>query len=75
VLCSNSDQAMAAPAVAVGEVWPETREPDLIVMPPYRRTGIARMILGSVAEHAVRETKRPAVTIRSSSRASDSAVV
>jgi nucleotide-binding universal stress UspA family protein len=46
---------------------------DLILMPTYGHTGIARMILGSVAERAVRETKRPVVTIRPSSRASDSA--
>jgi nucleotide-binding universal stress UspA family protein len=37
---------------------------DLIVMPTHGHTGIARMILGSVAERVVREATKPVVTIR-----------
>ena len=45
---------------------------DLIVMPTHGHIGIDRMILGSVAERVVREAKRPVITIRPSSHASDS---
>ncbi len=38
---------------------------DLIVMPTHGRTGMERVILGSVAERVVREAKRPVLTIRS----------
>jgi len=42
---------------------------DLIVMPTHGHKGIERMLLGNVAEQVVREATRPALTIRSSSRA------
>ncbi len=45
---------------------------DLIVMPTHGHIGIDRMILGSVAERVVREAKRPVLTIRPLSHASDS---
>jgi universal stress protein A len=37
---------------------------DLIVMATHGKTGMARLILGSVAEHVVREASRPVLTIR-----------
>jgi len=36
---------------------------DLIVMPTHGHKGIARMILGSVAERVVRESRWPVLTI------------
>jgi universal stress protein A len=39
---------------------------DLIVMPTHGRTGLERMILGSVAERVAREAKQPVLTIRNS---------
>jgi nucleotide-binding universal stress UspA family protein len=38
---------------------------DLIVMGTHGRTGLAHMLLGSVAEQVLRRTRRPVVTIRS----------
>src|SRR5271167_4774109 len=37
---------------------------DLIVMATHGRTGVTRLFLGSVAEHVVRASKRPVLTIR-----------
>ena len=39
---------------------------DLVVMPTHGRTGLERMILGSVAERVAREAKQPVLTIRNS---------
>lgn len=37
---------------------------DLIVMSTHGRRGVARLVLGSVAEGVVRESKRPVLTVR-----------
>jgi nucleotide-binding universal stress UspA family protein len=37
---------------------------DLIVMATHGRTGVTRLFLGSVAEHVLRASKRPVITIR-----------
>ncbi len=42
----------------------EDLDVDLIVMATHGRTGVARLFLGSVAEHVVRGAKRPVLTIR-----------
>ena len=40
----------------------EDLDVDLIVMATHGRTGVTRLFLGSVAEHVVRESKRPVLT-------------
>ena len=37
---------------------------DLIVMATHGKTGVTRLLLGSVAEHVVRTSKRPVLTVR-----------
>ncbi|MGO9607256.1 MAG: universal stress protein [Candidatus Binataceae bacterium] len=37
---------------------------DLVVMATHGRTGVFHLLLGSVAEHVVRASKRPVLTIR-----------
>jgi nucleotide-binding universal stress UspA family protein len=39
---------------------------DLIVMPTHGRQGIMHMIIGSVAERVIRETRTPVLTVRPS---------
>ena len=58
------------PALVIASVAEELNV-DLIVMPTHGHTGVARMILRSVAERVVREAKRPVLTIRPRSRASE----
>jgi len=41
-------------------------KPDLIVMPTHGRSGLTRLILGSVTEGVVREALCPVLTIRTS---------
>ncbi|MGH7779684.1 MAG: universal stress protein [Candidatus Binataceae bacterium] len=41
-------------------------KPDLLVMATHGRKGIARMILGSVAEGVTRKASCPVLTIRGS---------
>ena len=42
----------------------EDLDVDLIVMAMHGKTGVTRLLLGSVAEHVVRASKRPVLTIR-----------
>jgi universal stress protein A len=42
----------------------EDFDADLIVMATHGRTGVTRLFLGSVAEHVVRASRRPVLTIR-----------
>ncbi len=42
----------------------EELDVDLIVMATHGRTGVARLFLGSVAEHVIRTSRRPVLTIR-----------
>jgi nucleotide-binding universal stress UspA family protein len=39
---------------------------DMIVMPTHGRTGLVRMLMGSVAEEVVRKAKCPVVTVKAS---------
>jgi nucleotide-binding universal stress UspA family protein len=41
-------------------------QPDLIVMPTHGRSGLARLVMGSVTERVVREALCPVLTIRTS---------
>jgi nucleotide-binding universal stress UspA family protein len=41
---------------------------DLIVMGTHGRTGLARLLMGSVAEHVVRKAQCPVLTVRTSSQ-------
>jgi nucleotide-binding universal stress UspA family protein len=58
VTVQNSDSARA---ILDAE---EKTAADLVVMATHGRTGIAHLILGSVAERVVRESKRPVLTTR-----------
>jgi nucleotide-binding universal stress UspA family protein len=69
IMIRTGDPALVIVTVA------EELNVDLIIMPTHGHTGIARMILGSVAERVVREAKRPVLTIRPGSRGTDSAAV
>ncbi len=42
----------------------EDFDADLIVMATHGKTGVTRLFLGSVAEHVVRASRRPVLTIR-----------
>jgi nucleotide-binding universal stress UspA family protein len=42
---------------------------DLIVMPTHGRTGLSRLLMGSVAEEVVRKAKCPVLTIKNASPA------
>ena len=48
-----------------------SREIDLIVMGTHGRSGVAHMVMGSVAEKVVRTAPCPVVTVRHPERASD----
>lgn len=41
-----------------------TLEPDMIVMGTHGRTGVLRVVLGSVAEHVIRRAEVPVMTVR-----------
>jgi nucleotide-binding universal stress UspA family protein len=42
----------------------EKENVDLIVMPTHGRTGLARLLMGSVAEEVVRKAKCPVLTVK-----------
>jgi nucleotide-binding universal stress UspA family protein len=54
---------MGAPASTICEYARSGRH-DLIVMGTHGRTGIARVVIGSVAEHVVRLAPCPVLTVR-----------
>ena len=47
----------------------EDLDVDLIVMATHGRSGVARLFLGSVAEHVVRGAQRPVLSVRPRERA------
>ena len=51
------------PADAIIEAERELR-PDAVVMATHGRTGLGHLLIGSVAEHVVRESSCPVVTVR-----------
>jgi len=57
-----------APAEAIVE-YARRIEADLIVMGTHGRTGLDRLLTGSVAEHVVRSAPCPVLTVRDRSRA------
>lgn len=46
----------------------EEVDADVVVMATHGRTGAARLVLGSVAEHVVRTCSRPVLTVRPNQR-------
>ena len=58
----------AAPVIAGAA---SDRGTDLIVMGTHGRSGIAHMVLGSVAERVVRTAQCPVLTVRDTARAAD----
>jgi nucleotide-binding universal stress UspA family protein len=60
---AGSRIAEGDPRVVITEL---SGEYDLVVMSTHGRTGLARVVLGSVAEHVVRHARSPVVTIRAS---------
>ena len=53
------------PAAAIIEAERELR-PDAVVLATHGRTGLGHLLIGSVAEHVVRESSCPVVTVRRS---------
>jgi universal stress protein A len=51
------------PAAAIIEAERELR-PDAVVLATHGRTGLGHLLIGSVAEHVVRESSCPVVTVR-----------
>ena len=49
------------------------RSPDLVVMGSHGRSGVARLLLGSVAENVVREAECPTLVVRGQKSPQDSA--
>lgn len=47
----------------------EAENVDMIVMPTHGRTGLARLVLGSVAEEVVRRAKCPVLTVKNAAKA------
>lgn len=44
---------------------------DMIVMPTHGRTGLVRLLMGSVAEEVVRKAKCPVLTVKAAARRPD----
>jgi nucleotide-binding universal stress UspA family protein len=51
------------PAAAILEAEREL-DPDVVVMATHGRSGLGHLVLGSVAEHVVRASRRPVLTVR-----------
>lgn len=51
------------PSAAIIEAERELR-PDVVVMATHGRTGLGHLLIGSVAEHVVRESSCPVVSVR-----------
>ena len=54
---------LGTPASAIVQLA-EREHCDLIVMPTHGRTGLMRMLMGSVAEEVVRKAKCPVLTVK-----------
>jgi nucleotide-binding universal stress UspA family protein len=64
---------MGSPASAIVHLA-EKENVDMIVMPTHGRTGLLRLLMGSVAEEVVREAKCPVLTIKAAAAAAAKAV-
>jgi nucleotide-binding universal stress UspA family protein len=51
------------PAVVIGDIA-DRLGCDLIVMGSHGRTGVGRLLMGSVAEHVLRQSARPVLTVK-----------
>jgi universal stress protein A len=56
---------IGSPATAIVHLA-EKENVDMIVMPTHGRTGLTRLLMGSVAEEVVRKAKCPVLTIKAS---------
>jgi nucleotide-binding universal stress UspA family protein len=54
---------IGSPATAIVEMA-EREKVELIVMPTHGRTGVTRLLMGSVAEEVVRKAKCPVLTVK-----------
>ena len=57
---------MGSPATAIVELA-EKEGVSMIVMPTHGRTGVMRLLMGSVAEEVVRKAKCPVLTVKAAS--------
>lgn len=58
---------MGSPAIAIVELA-EKEGVSMIVMPTHGRSGLMRLLMGSVAEEVVRKAKCPVLTVKAASR-------
>jgi len=58
---------VGSPATAI-VFLAEKENVDMIVMPTHGRTGLSRLLMGSVAEEVVRKAKCPVLTIKSAAK-------
>ncbi len=59
---------IGSPATAIVHLA-ETEGVDMIVMPTHGRTGLLRLLMGSVAEEVVRKAKCPVLTVKAAAPA------
>jgi nucleotide-binding universal stress UspA family protein len=59
---------LGAPAAAIVHLA-EQEGVDMIVMPTHGRTGLLRLLMGSVAEEVVRKAKCPVLTVKAAAAA------
>jgi nucleotide-binding universal stress UspA family protein len=52
----------------------EKESVDMIVMPTHGRTGVLRLLMGSVAEEVVRKAKCPVLTVKAAAKKPEKAV-
>jgi nucleotide-binding universal stress UspA family protein len=60
--------AIGSPAEAIVHVA-EKESADMIVMPTHGRTGLVRLLMGSVAEEVVRKAKCPVLVVKAAAQA------
>ena len=65
-LTTSTEAVVGTPAQTIAQVATEQRA-DLIVMGTHGRTGVAHLLLGSVAERVIRSAPCPVLTVRDSS--------
>jgi nucleotide-binding universal stress UspA family protein len=59
---------IGSPATAIVYLA-EKEKVELIVMPTHGRTGLMRVLMGSVAEEVVRKAKCPVLTVKAAAKA------
>jgi nucleotide-binding universal stress UspA family protein len=58
---------LGSPASAIVHLA-ERENVDMIVMPTHGRTGLLRLLMGSVAEEVVRKAKCPVLTVKATAQ-------